>query len=138
MADDSELYDVDGWLMFYAVIRIAIGVLALFYLLIHLFEPFLRASLMLYLPVLSAFIAGYAIVRQKSWAIPAVGIDMMIQLLLFAVNAYQKGTGSLAVLLGEAIEVAILYAWFEYFRTSKRVNRALGRNLLGPPGEVAA
>jgi hypothetical protein len=54
---------------------------------------------------------------------------MIVSLTFFATAAFQKGLRSPAVLLEEAVQLAIFFAWFEYFRTSRRVRNTLGRNL---------
>jgi hypothetical protein len=132
---EDDLDDVDGWLQFYAVIRIAIAVLSL--VLVWTGLPGVPATLhYLYLiiavsliPVFSGLAAGIGIVRTSSWAITAVAVDMAVNLAFIAVEDFQNGLHSPLVLLREAIQLAILYAWFQYFRTSKRVRNALGRNL---------
>jgi hypothetical protein len=126
---EDDLYDVNGWLLFYAVIRIGLAAAALIFVGAGVFATQTSIPSLRLIPVFTGLAAGIFIVRTSSWAIPAVALDMAVSLAFFVTTAFQMGLRSPAVLLQEAIQLAIFYAWFEYFRTSRRVRNTLGRNL---------
>ena len=126
---EDDLDDVNGWLLFYAIIRIGLAAIALLLVGAGLLGAPTNPHYLYLIPVFTALVAGIGIVRTISWAIPAVAVDMAVSLTLFATAAFQMGSHSPIVLLEEAAKLAILYAWFEYFRTSRRVRNTLGRNL---------
>jgi hypothetical protein len=126
---EYDLEDVNGWLLFYAVIRIGLAAIALLPVGAGLLGAPISLHYLYLFPVFTGLAAGAGIVRTSSWTIPVVAVDMAVNLAFLAVAAFQNGLRSPIVLLGEGIQLAIFYAWFEYFRTSKRVQNTLGRNL---------
>ena len=129
MSTEDDLSDVSGWLLVYAVVRIGVAAAALIFVAAGILAPHTGTQFLRLIPVVTGLAAGICIVRTSRWAIPAVALDMIVNLTFFVTVAFQRGLHSPTVLLGEAIQLAFLYAWFEYFRTSRRVRNALGRNL---------
>ena len=126
---EDDLYDVSGWLLFYAVIRIGLAAAVLIFVGAGILAAHTSIPYVDLIPVFTGLAAGICVVRASTWAIPAVALDMAVSLAFFITTAFQRGLRSPAVLLEEAIKLAIFCAWFEYFRTSRRVRNSLGRNL---------
>ncbi len=126
---EDDLYDVSGWLLFYAVVRIGIAAAALIFVGAGIFVTDTSIPYLRLIPVFTGLAAGICIVRTSTWAIPVVALDMAVNLVFLVTIAFQRGLHSPTVLLQEAVQLTIFYAWFEYFRTSRRVRNTLGRNL---------
>jgi hypothetical protein len=140
MYDEDDFNDVNGWLLLYVVLKFAsasfsLVPLAAFYLVrggyaFHLSGPPSIALLITgIVGVCIGLSAAIGILRTSRWAVSVVGLDLFFNFIVLAFGAYLHGLSSPAFLLREFIQLAILLAWFEYFRTSRRVRNTLGRNL---------
>lgn len=138
MQEAEDLYDVDGWLLIFAALHITFGVLTFLFLALSgtyalLPDPTNVAKIISIVTGAINIAVGVLILRTSRWALPAVAIALGLQLLLVLSNAFLSTRDSKAftiqLVLQTIVKLAILYAWFQYFRTSKRVHYALGRNL---------
>lgn len=86
---EDDLYDVDGWLLFYAVIRIGLAAAALIFVGVGIFATQTSIPYLRLIPVLTGLAAGICIVRTSTWAIPAVALDMAVSLAFFVTTAFQ-------------------------------------------------
>ena len=140
MYDEDDFNDVNGWLLLYVVLKFASAAfslipLAAFYLVRggYALHPSGASSTTLLLTslvgVCVSLSAAIGILRTSRWAVSVVGLDLIFNFIVLAFGAYLHGLSSPAFLLREFIQLAILLAWFEYFRTSRRVRNTLGRNL---------
>jgi hypothetical protein len=134
--EDEELHNVSGWLLIYAVIKIGLAAITLVVIALPLLGNsqltfnFKAVGLSL-VGVVIGLITGIAIVRQSRWAIPCIMIDLALNFAFLVTKSFQSGLRSPGIVLREMVQFAIFIAWVEYFRTSKRVRNALGRNLFG-------
>ncbi len=145
MNEEEDLNDVDGWLLIYVILNYlaafegatAIGV-AFYVSNINrhpLSHALLLQLLLVAVGILASVAAATAVLRTSHWALKFVGLDLLyaaVTDIIAAIVLIANGVGSqqFPLLLKTFVQLAVLCAWFMYFRESRRVHATLGRNLL--------
>lgn len=150
MNEEEDLNDVDGWLLIYVILNYlaafegaaAIGVAV--YVSTTNRHPLSHAVdlslLLVAVGILTSVAAATAVLRTSHWALQLVGLDLLyaaVADIIAAIIAIANGVAFAGVppLLRTIVQLAVLCAWFMYFRESRRVHSTLGRNLLEEAAE---
>jgi hypothetical protein len=150
MNEEEDLNDVDGWLLIYVILKYLaafwgtamIGVQ--FYVSTINRRPLSHALdlplLLMAVGILTSVAAATAVLRTSHWALQLVGLDLLYSavaqiIAAIALIAIVVGSQQFPLLLRTIVQLAVLCAWFMYFRESRRVHATLGRNLLEEAAE---
>jgi|SRR5580704_18883292 hypothetical protein len=143
--NEEDLNDVDGWLLIYVILKYlsAFWVTAMigvqFYVAYINRRPLSHVLdlplLLMAVGILTSVAAATAVLRTSHWALQLVGLDLLYAAManiVVAILVIVNGVGSqqFPLLARAVVQLAVLSAWFMYFRESRRVHATLGRNLL--------
>jgi|HubBroStandDraft_3_1064219.scaffolds.fasta_scaffold498070_1 hypothetical protein len=143
--NEEDLNDVDGWLLIYVILKYlsAFWVTAMigvqFYVAYINRRPLSHVLdlplLLMAVGILTSVAAATAVLRTSHWALQLVGLDLLYAAManiIVAILVIVNGVGSqqFPLLARAVVQLAVLSAWFMYFRESRRVHATLGRNLL--------
>jgi hypothetical protein len=144
MNTEEDLNDVDGWLLNYVVLKYGGAVWATVPIILEIYASAINHRLpshadvlpllLISVSILTTVAAATAVLRTSRWALPLVGFDLLfvaMALIITSVVGLANGVAPKVLpLMWTAVRLAVVCAWFHYFRVSRRVHATLGRNLL--------